>query len=478
MFDTAVFVDAFQTLILGYFTAINTFYLAFSIIAFFSLVSYLRRTWRGDLEALLSETSYRPISVLVPAYNERETISDNIRSLLALSYPEFEMIVVNDGSTDDTLDVLHRDFDLMPVPSSIRVKLQTKRVKAVYRSIEYPNLLVIDKENGGKSDALNAAINAANFPLFCSIDADSLLESDALLRVARVFAEDESVVAVGGIVRVLNGAVVEHGKVTEPKLPRRFIVICQALEYLRGFLAGRTALGDLRSLLILSGAFSIFRKDRVIAAGGYSSATVCEDMEIVVRLHRTGAEAGLPTRIVFVPDPVCWTQVPEDWKSLLVQRDRWQRGLLETLWIHKRMMLNPRYGAVGMFGFPFYVIFEAFGPLIEFAGYFVVALLWAMGRLNGSFALLFLVLAILYGILISLTALILDDLLFRRYESRADLGRLILGAVGEFLGFRQLLALRRTLSFLTVFSRSDYWGSPDRKAIVQQPTPKRPAAAA
>lgn len=464
-----------QKLILYYFTAINTLYLGFSILAFFSLVAYLRRTWRGDLEQILTETAYRPISLLVPAYDEQGTIAANIRSLLALSYPEFEIVVINDGSTDDTLGVLHREFDLLPVPTSIRVKIPTRPVRGVYRSLDHPNLVVIDKENGGKSDALNAGINASAYPLFCSIDADSLLESDALLRVARVFAEDESVVAVGGIVRVLNGATVEHGRVTEARLPRRFLVICQALEYLRGFLAGRTALGHLRSLLILSGAFAIFRKDRVAAAGGYSSKTVCEDMEIVVRIHRHGKENDLPTRIVFVPDPVCWTQIPEDWRSLLRQRDRWQRGLLETLWMHKKMFMNPAYGAVGLFGFPYYVFFEALGPIVEAVGYVLVAVLWAMGRLDPGFAVLFLVLAILYGILISLTALILDDLLFRRYESRADLGRLILGAVGEYLGFRQVLAIRRLLSFFTVHTHADYWGKADRKAI-HQPAPDRQAA--
>jgi cellulose synthase/poly-beta-1,6-N-acetylglucosamine synthase-like glycosyltransferase len=469
--DGSAFLHEFQRLILVYFTAINTAYLCFSILAFFSLLAYLRRTWRGDLEAILTETGYRPISILVPAYNEEGTVAANVRSLLSLSYPEFEIVVVNDGSTDATLDVLIREFDLLPVPSSIRVKLATKPVRGMYRSLEHPNLVIIDKENGGKSDALNAGINASNYPLFCSIDADSLLESDALLRVARVFAEDESVVAVGGIVRVLNGASVEHGRVVEPRLPRRFIVICQALEYLRGFLAGRTALGHLNSLLILSGAFSIFRKDRVVAAGGYSSATVCEDMEIVVRLHRIGREQGLPTRILFVPDPVCWTQVPEDWSSLLRQRDRWQRGLLESLFMHRKMLLNPAYGAVGLFGFPFYVIFEALGPIVEAAGYVLVAVLWSMGRLNPAFALLFLILAVLYGILISLSALILDDLLFRRYESRADLGRLIAGAVVEYLGFRQVLALRRTLSFLTVFSKAEYWGKAERRAIPHRAEP-------
>lgn len=467
MRDLTILVISIQWVVLAYLLLLNTLYFGFSIFAFFSLVAYQRRAWKGDIASLLTETASRPISVLVPAYNEKETIAANIRSLLTLSYPEFEIVVVNDGSSDDTIGVLRRAFDLVPVPAAFRVQLPTKTVKAMYRSLDHPNLLVVDKENGGKSDALNAAINASNYPLFCCIDADSLLEPDALLRVARVFAEDDAVVAVGGIVRVLNGSKVEDGRVTDLRTSTRPIVLHQTLEYVRGFLAGRTALGAMGSLLIISGAFGVFRKAPMVAAGGYSAATVCEDMEVVVRLHHQG-KAGARPKVVFVPDPVCWTQVPEDWRSLLRQRDRWQRGLLETLWIHHRMLFNPRHGVVGLFGFPFYVFFEALGPVIETGGYAFVAVLYAVGLVNVRFAVLFLILAVLYGITITLSALILDDLLFRRYERPVDLARLVLAAFTEYLGFRQLLAIQRAQSFVSVFFKEAQWGKVVRKAIANR----------
>lgn len=457
--------ELLERLILVYFTALNSLYLVFTLVAFRDLFAYQRRLWRGQLEALLSESAYKPISILVPAYNERETIVANVRSLLNLGYPEFEIVVVNDGSKDDTTEVLKVAFELQPVPVTVRMVLETKPVKAMYRSLEHPNLIVIDKQNGGKSDALNAAINASSYPLFCCIDADSLLEHDALLRVARVFCEDDEAVAVGGIVRVLNGSLVEAGRVVQPRTTGRPIVLCQTLEYVRGFLAGRTALGHANALLIISGAFGLFRKDRVVAAGGYNRDTVCEDMEVVVRLHRRAHEAGVPARIVFVPDPVCWTQVPEDWRTLLRQRDRWQRGLIETLWMHRRLLLNGRYGAAGLIAFPFYTIFEALGPLVEVTGYVLLPIEWALGRLNPPFAVLFLVLAILYGILNTLLALILDDLLFRRYERVRDLARLVAAAFLEYAGFRQLLALQRFTASFSVRRRKATWGEQRRQAI-------------
>jgi cellulose synthase/poly-beta-1,6-N-acetylglucosamine synthase-like glycosyltransferase len=458
-------INVTEALIITYFIALNTTYLVFTVMAFVDLLGYRNRLWRGALRSMLSESAYKPISILVPAHNERDTLLATIRSLLTLRYPEFEIVVVNDGSTDDTLDVVRRVFALYPVPSATRVSLPTKPVRATYRSIEHPDLVVIDKENGGKSDALNAAINAASYPLFCCMDADSLLEPDALLRVARAFSEDERVVCAGGVIRVLNGSVVEDGQITHIRTPNNPLVLAQAIEYVRGFLAGRSPLAKLDALMIVSGAFGLFRKDAVIAAGGYHTGTVCEDMEIIVRLHRWAHEQDKPGKILFVPDPVCWTQVPSDWKSLLGQRDRWQRGLLESLWMHRGMFLNPRYGKAGMIGMPFYVIFEAFGPIFEMLGYLVLLVLWLFGRLNPGIALLFFVLAIVNGIILSVMALVLDDLLFKRYERARDLLKMIAAAFFEFLGYRQVLAVQRTASFLNVLFRRGHWGKAKRTQI-------------
>ena len=459
------FIHTTEGLIIVYFLLLNTIYLAFTAMAFVDLVAYRRKVWRGALDSNLSESDYKPISILVPSFNERLTLVATIRSLITLRYPEFEIVVVNDGSTDDSLELVRAAFNLYPVPTATRVRLDTKVVRATYRSLDHPTLLVIDKENGGKSDSLNAGINMSSYPLFCCMDADSVLEPDALLRVARAFKEDDRVVCAGGIIRVLNGATVEDGQVTRIHTPNRPLILCQAIEYIRGFLTGRTPLCKLDALLIVSGAFGLFRKDAVVEAGGYHTGTVCEDMEIIVRLHRWGHETGKPARIIFVPDPVCWTQVPSDWRSLLRQRDRWQRGLLESLWRHRGMFMNPRYGKVGLIGMPFYVIFEAFGPIFELLGYVVMLLLWFFDRLNPGIAALFVVLAVLNGIILSVTALVLDDLLFKRYERTRDLLKMIGAAFLEYCGFRQVLALRRTASFLSVVFRRGHWGKAKRKSM-------------
>jgi cellulose synthase/poly-beta-1,6-N-acetylglucosamine synthase-like glycosyltransferase len=461
----------FQVAILVYFALINSIYFIFTAIAFFDLLKFDRRFRRRGIGDVLSGTTFRPISILVPAYNERETVVTNVKSLLDVGYPEFEVIVINDGSTDDTLRRLQQEFSLFPVTDATRQQLPTGTIRGLYRSLDHPNLVVIDKENGGKSDALNAGINVSNYPLFCSVDADSILNSDALLRIARPFVEDDRIIAAGGIVRVLNGSIVENDRVVKSRAPNKIILLCQTIEYVRGFLTGRTALARLNSLLIISGAFGLFLKQAVIDAGGYNRKTVCEDMELVVRLHRIAREKKKVARAIFVPDPVCWTQVPSDWKSLLRQRDRWQRGLVESIWLHAKMFMNPKYGAVGMIGMPFYVFFEALGPVIELLGYLLIPILWLVGALDPAFAIMFFILAVLYSIMLSLLALIVDDLLFQRYDRSRDLGKLMLSAFVEFIGYRQILTVRRTIGFFTAIFRRNDWGKIKREPM-HVPAPK------
>lgn len=450
-------IHVFEILVLSYFVALNSIYLIFTITAFLDLLRYQRHIGDRRSRAMLSDTTYRPISVLVPAYDEEATIVGNIESLLTIGYPEFEIIVINDGSNDGTIDALSRAFDLVPSPTATRVQIPTERVIHSYRCLDHPNLIVIDKQRGGKSDSLNPGINASRYPLFCSLDADSLLDSDSLLRIARAFAEDERIVGAGGIVRVLNGAKVVEGRVVESRAPNRPLLLCQSQEYVRGFLTGRAALAGFNSLLIIAGAFSLFRKDAVIEIGGYSNSTVCEDLDLVVRLHCAERDADREGRIVFVPDPVCWTQVPSEWRSLINQRDRWQRGLLESLWQSRRMLFRRKYGAIGFIAMPYYMFFEALGPVIETLGYLFVLYLFLTGALSPQFFFLFFLLSVFFGILLSVAALNLDDLLIRRYGRARDLAKMMVGSVLEFLGFRQLLVVVRTLSFITVlFSRG--WG--------------------
>lgn len=463
--STGGLVLGLEVSILAYFVLINGLYLAFTLTAFLDLVAYRLQIGRGHLRTYLSDSTYRPISILVPAYNEAETVVENVRSLLKLGYPEFEIVLINDGSTDSTVELLREAFGLYPVPPAFRGDLPSERVKRLLVSVDHPNFIVLDKERGGKSDALNAGINASRYPLFCTIDADSILESDALVRIARAVAEDERVVAAGGIIRPLNAARVENGRVYAAPTPLRPLLLCQAQEYVRGFLTGRSSLASFNALLIIAGAFGLFRKDAVVRVGGFASDTVCEDMELVARLHRKAFEAGEEVKVVFIPDPVCWTQVPSDWRSLIRQRDRWQRGLLQCLWKHRRMFLNPRYRQVGLLAMPFYALFEAFGPLVEIGGYALLVALLATGNFDSIFALLFLLLAVCYGLLLSIAALNLDDLLFKRYGSTIDLAKMMVGAVLEFVGYRQLLVAVRAASFITVFVKGAEWGFVERERL-------------
>ena len=457
-----VFFFAIQILIILYFTIINGIYTIFTLISLKDIRIHSFAVTSQNIKNILSGIFYKPLSIVVPAYNEQETIVANIRSLLSLHYPEFEVLVVNDGSTDATLERITEAFGLVGIEKPIRMVLRHMPIRGTYISLDYPHLMVVDKENGGKADALNAGINVSKYPLFCCIDADSLLENESLLRASRLFVEDREVIATGGIVRVLNGCVVEDGVVAEVRAPKKALERFQAVEYTRGFLSGRTSWNFFGSLLIISGAFGIFRKDMVLAIQGYRH-TVGEDMDLVVRLHKHCKENGIRYKIVFVPDPVCWTQVPSDIMSLLKQRNRWHRGLIDSLWYNKTMCFSTRYGVVGFFGFPYFVFVEAFGPTIEFLGYSGFILFYFLDYVSKDFALLFFVFAFLWGMWINLGSVMLDNLIYKRYKGLKDIFTLYLYGLLEFLGYRQLIVLERLLATFQFWKKG--WGKAKRQEI-------------
>lgn len=458
----AIFLLSFQSLVLLYFIILNATYTLFNFVSLFDIRRYLSTGGDQNVKSILSGSFYRPLSIIVPAYNEEETIVPSLKSLLALNYPEFEVIVVNDGSKDSTLKRLQEEFRLVSIDRPLAIKLKHQPIEGVYVSLDYPNMLVLDKKNGGKADALNAGINAMRFPLMCCIDADSLLDNDSLLKVVRPFIENREVIATGGVIRVLNGCRVEKGNVAEVKAPKRAIELFQAVEYIRGFLLGRTAWSSLGSLLIISGAFSIFRKDMLIAVGGYRD-TVGEDMDLVLRLHKHCRDNHIRHKIVFVPDPVCWTQVPSDYASLLKQRNRWQRGLIESLWFNRGMFLNPKYGVVGLFAYPYFICIEALGPVAEFIGYLGFILFYVFGYVSRDFALLFFAVAMLWGQWINLGAILLDGLIYKRYQKLNDVLKLCLFGLLEFFGPRQLIVMERLIAVFQI--RSKGWDKLARHAI-------------
>ncbi|HZN97815.1 MAG TPA: glycosyltransferase family 2 protein, partial [Gemmatimonadales bacterium] len=367
----------YTSFILVFFFAINSYYLVLTLAGFWRTLKVFKEVRRPDQRRLLRSPLTPPVSVLAPAFNEEANVVENVRSLLMLDYPLYEVILVNDGSRDRTLGRLIDAFDLRKSGRTFEQALPNRPIRGVYESPTYPNLVVVDKVNGGKADALNAGLNLSLYPIFCAIDADSILEPDALLRLVRPFVDAPGVtIAAGGVVRVANGCGIHGGRVHQVRLPRPPLPLIQIVEYLRAFLFGRMGWSAGNSLLVISGAFGLFDKRAAIQAGGYATDTVGEDMELVVRMHRNRRERRLPYRIGFVPDPICWTEVPEKFRTLRRQRTRWQRGLIDTLLRHRGMMGRPRYGNVGMIALPGFLVFEMVSPLVEMSGYLLLPLLW------------------------------------------------------------------------------------------------------
>ena len=453
--------------VLAYFLAINTLYLVFSVVAYLHLRQHRKRWTARELGAVVRSPATPGISVVAPAYNEEATVEESLRSLLLLNYPQFEVVLVNDGSKDRTLQVVIDKFELVRAPAAYAEPLPTQPVRGVYRSLANRDLVVIDKQNGGKADAINAGVNAARFPLVCVIDADSLLEDHALTRAVLPFIEDPDTVAAGGIVRIANGCTVERGRVTDVTLPTSALARFQVVEYLRAFLAGRVAQSAANALLIISGAFGIFKRDALLAIGGFNHDTIGEDMELVTRLHRVYRERQQRYRIVFQPDPVCWTEAPESRTVLARQRNRWQRGTLQVLSYHRHMLFNPRYGVVGLFAMPYYLLFEALGPVIEMAGYVVTFVAIPLGLLDVRFAQLLFLSAVMYGTMISLLSVVLEEISFRRYLRVSDLLTMVLFGFLENFGYRQLTTWWRLQGVVDFLRGKQGWGAMTRKGFAQ-----------
>jgi cellulose synthase/poly-beta-1,6-N-acetylglucosamine synthase-like glycosyltransferase len=457
--------------LLAYLVVLMLVYQTLLLIGWRAVEGYVRRRPLRDYGFVARSPLSLPVSVLAPAYNEAPVIAPAINALLDSQFGQFEVVVVNDGSTDATLAVLREAFGLVKVERVPSAAIKTRPVRGVYVSRTEPRLVVVDKENGGKADSLNAGIKYARYPLFCAIDADTLLDPGALARLVWEFQAYPETVAVGGIVRVINGSVVRQGRLAQVRTPHTLVENLQVLEYLRAFLGGRIGWSRLGMLLIISGAFGLFRRDAVVAAGGYDTGTVGEDAELVLRLHRHQRERGEPCRISFFPDPICWTEVPASWRVLIRQRDRWQRGLIELLWRHRAMFANPRYGRIGLCAIPYYVVFEMLGPVVELLGYLAVIAAAALGLLSPALTVLILGLAVSYGLILSFGAVLLEERAFRRYPDGRDLARLIMAAVLENLGYRQLMVVVRARAWWTLLRKRSGWGEMTRAGFGAASTP-------
>jgi cellulose synthase/poly-beta-1,6-N-acetylglucosamine synthase-like glycosyltransferase len=430
------FVLAAEWFVLLYFLALNAVYVMLILRAIGGVARYMQSRDVAGLPHLLAGFA-PPVTIVVPAHDEEAHILQTLQSLRQ-NYPEYEIVVVNDGSTDRTLEVLAVAYGLAPFPEAYRARLKTQPVRAIYQSRVEPRLRVIDKANGGRGDAVNAGVNIAHYPWVCRVDADSILQRDSLMLIVAPLLEDPSVVACGGTIRVANGCKSQDGVFVEAGLPKRPLVLFQVIEYLRAFLYGRMGWSPMNAHLIISGAFGIYHKETLVAAGGYRRDTVGEDMELIVRLHRTLSAQRKRYRITFVPEPICWSKVPEEVGQLRRQRIRWQVGLAESLAMNRDLMFHREGSFAGWFAFPFTAFFEWLGPVIESCGYVFVIAGFALGIVAPSVFITFLLLAAGFGVLLSTCALLLEEISFHVYKRPRHILVLFAFAVLENFGYRQL----------------------------------------
>ena len=432
-------------------------YFILSAFSAMDIKKYMRRNSFIDYRDILTAPSAPSISIIAPAYNESKTIVENVRSLLNIHYVNFEVIIVNDGSKDNTLQLMIDAYELEAAPVAIEQKLESKPIVAVYKSRipSLSRLTVVDKVNGGKADALNAGINVSRYGIFAAIDVDCILEYESLLKMVKPFmeqTESDKVIAVGGVVRIANSCEVDEGKIIRVNLPDQIIPRIQVLEYIRAFLLGRMAWSRLNGLILISGAFGMFDKNIAIACGGYNHRTVGEDMELVIRMRRYMEERKQKYRVVYLPDPLCWTEAPSSLKILSKQRNRWTRGTAETLWIHKQLIFNPRYNFLGMVSMPFWFLFEWLAPIVEMTAFLYLIMMAFLGILNVELFITLFCLIYAFAIMYSTAAILFEELSFHQYKRKRDIFRLLGTAFIEPLIIHPLTvyyAIRGNLDLLT-----------------------------
>ncbi|MEQ8686476.1 MAG: glycosyltransferase [Imperialibacter sp.] len=423
-----------QFLYLVYAVAIFSSYLILALISYFEMRRYMTKNSFADYKMILSSPLAPSISLVAPAYNEGLTIIENVKSLMSIEYNNYDIIIVNDGSKDDSLEKMQQAFDLKKVDFLIDRTLPCNDIRAIYKSQNraYKKLIVVDKVNGGKADALNAGINISNKELVACIDVDCIIQPDALLKMVKPYLEDrENTVAIGGVVRIANSCIVEEGRLIKVNLPESLLARFQVLEYMRSFLLGRMAWSRLNGLMLISGAFGLFKREVVLTVGGYDKSTVGEDMELVVRIRRKLTEIGRKAKVIYVPDPLCWTEAPSDRKILGRQRNRWMRGTIETLSRHRKICLNPKYGLLGVLSYPYWFMFELLAPWIELSGLLFFVYLTLAGFVNWGYTLTLLLFVYLFSIFISVLTLLFEEISFYRYTRQRDFYKMLATACLE-----------------------------------------------
>ena len=448
---------------------IFTTYLVLTIFSAITLRKYLRKNSYVDYNSIVASPLAPSLSVIAPAFNESETIIDNIRTLLSLYYNNYEVIVINDGSKDDSLEKIIAAYELEKVNYYFDYRLPCKRIRGVYKSKNrsFKKLTVIDKSNGGKADSLNAGLNVCRNDLVVSIDADSIMEPDALLKLVKPFmeAKEKRVIGAGGVIRIANSCEISDGHIQKINLPKKFLPRAQVMEYTRAFLMGRMAWSELDGLLLISGALGMFDREIVIKSGGYSTSTVGEDMELVVRIRRYMVENDFDYDVVYIPDPLCWTEVPSTVKVLARQRSRWTRGTMETLIKHRKLFFNRKYGKLGLLGYPYWLAFEYLAPIVEFLGICWFTYLVITSSLNWPFFLLLFGFVYFFAVSLSIWAVLFEEITFHKYEKRRDVMRLVGIAFLEPLFYHPIVMLMTIKGNIDKLFNRNKWGKMERKGF-------------
>ncbi|WPP48243.1 glycosyltransferase family 2 protein [Catalinimonas niigatensis] len=465
-----------EHLIFFYAIVISLINLLLAILSIRETRKYIRNNKHIDDQAILSSTSAPSISLLVPMYNEEINIIDSVRSLLSLQYNNYNVIVINDGSIDNSLRRLVEYFQLIPLEQKASGLLPTRKILGVYKSRNraFGKLIVIDKLNGGKADALNAGLNISDSKLVATMDADSIISPDSLLKMVRPFLQNKvRVIATGAIVRIANSCKVEDGSMVNIQLSPNLLARFQTLEYLRVFLLSRIAWSRLNGLLIISGAFGLFDKEIAIKAGGYANDTVGEDMELVVRMRRYMQEIKQKYKVFYIPDPLCWTEAPSEIGILGRQRNRWARGTAETLYRHRKIFFNPRYGLMGMLSYPYWFFFEYLAPYIEVIGllYFVGLLIW--GTINWTFFLALLAVVYTFAVFMSVLALIAEEFSYHKYNRRSDTAKLVLTAFLDPVLYHPIILFNVLKGYLDLLLGKKSWGNMKRKGFRKNPVERK-----
>jgi cellulose synthase/poly-beta-1,6-N-acetylglucosamine synthase-like glycosyltransferase/phosphoglycerol transferase MdoB-like AlkP superfamily enzyme len=456
---------------LAYSVLVALIYVWIGFYSFGAVMAYNKKNTFTDYSLVLSNPNAPTFSLIAPAYNEGVTIVENVRSLLSLYYHKLEIIIVNDGSKDDSIEKLILAYDLEKISFFIQGNIETKPIRGIYKSKNpaFKKLIVVDKENGGKADALNVGVNISTGDKIVCIDVDCILEQDAIAKLAKPFLEqtDKKVIACGGVIRLANNCTIENGKVTQVNLPKTWLGRAQALEYIRAFVLGRMAWSRASGLILISGAFGAFDRKIVIECGGYDIKTVGEDMELVVRMRRFMEEQKRPYAVINIPDSLCWTEAPESKAILKKQRNRWMRGTMETLWKHRKLMFNPKYGKLGMISLPYWFFFEFLSPLIEFSGYFILLAYLILGIINLPLFLTITAMVITGCMLFSIYAILVDLVSCRVYTKRKDFIDLIRTALVEPLYFHTMVTKATVSGFFDYFKKGHTWGEMTRQGFQQ-----------